>query len=199
MDLVSTDSTLFTMVILPILIFLARVVDVSIGTIRVIFIARGMKALAPLLGFVEVLVWIVAIGQIMQNLTAPIYYIAYAGGFAAGTFVGMQIEQRLALGIVSVRIITRQDATELINALREKNYGVTSVLGEGSTGPVSVIYTLVKRIRLGDLIDVIKHYNPNAFYIVEDIRFAQEGVFPPSKSKVKLWHGLHLPRMPLRK
>ncbi|MCB2212974.1 DUF2179 domain-containing protein [bacterium] len=199
MDLVSTDSTLFTMVILPLLIFLARVVDVSIGTVRLIFIARGMKLLAPILGFVEVLVWIVAIGQIMQNLTAPIYYIAYAGGFAAGTFVGMQIEQRLALGIVSLRIITRRDATELIDVLREKNYGVTNVLGEGSTGPVNVIYTLVKRIRLGELIELIKHYNPNAFYIVEDIRFAQEGVFPPSKSKVKLWHGLHLPRMPLRK
>ena len=188
------DSNLFAWVVLPLLIFVSRILDVSIGTLRVIFVARGMKYIAPFLGFFEVLIWLVAIGQIMQNLTAPIYYIAYAGGFAAGTFIGIWIEGKLAIGVVSLRIITRSGADELIGALRESHFGVTSIDAEGATGPVKIIYMLLWRQDLDKAISFVKHFNPNAFYSVEDIRFVREGVFAQRQSRLQLQVPNHIRR-----
>lgn len=168
-------------VIIPVLIVLARIGDVTLGTIRIISIGRGYKLVAPLLGFFEVFIWLLAIRQIMQNLTNIYYYIVYSGGFAAGTFVGMYIEEKLAIGILSIRIITRKDASELIAFLRSANYGVTSVDAQGATGRVHVIYTIVKRSDVDDIIQIIKRCNPKAFYLVEDVRFAREGIFPINK------------------
>lgn len=188
------DSNLFAFVILPLLIFCSRILDVGIGTLRVIFVARGMKYLAPVLGFFEVMIWLIAIGQIMQNLTAPIYYIAYAGGFSAGTFIGIWIEGKLAIGVVSLRVITRSDATELIGAFRESQFGVTSIDAEGATGPVKIIYMLLWRQDLEKAISFVKHYNPNAFYSVEDIRFVREGVFAQKQSRFQLQVPAHIRR-----
>lgn len=176
------DSAWFTLGLLPLMIFASRIMDVTMGTLRTIFVARGMRTIAPIIGFFEVLIWIVAISQIMENITSMIYYIAYAGGFATGTWIGMLVEEKLALGVVSLRVITHKDASELIEVLREKNYGVTSMDADGASGQVNVIYTLVARHNLGDIVRVIKSYNPNAFYMVEDVRFVREGVFPPKKS-----------------
>jgi uncharacterized protein YebE (UPF0316 family) len=169
---------MYTWVVLPLLIFLARICDVSIGTVRIIFVSRGKKLLAPLLGFFEILIWLLAIQQVMQNLTNIMCYIAYAGGFATGTFVGMVIEERLAIGIMVVRIITQQGAGELVNVLKEKDYGVTTVDAKGARGKVNIIYTVVNRCEVGDVINTIKEYNPKAFYTIEDVREAYKGVFP---------------------
>lgn len=176
---------IFKWVIIPLLIVFARIFDVSLGTIRIISIGRGYKFVAPLLGFFEVLIWLLAIRQIMQNLTNIFYYVVYSGGFAAGTFVGMYIEEKLAIGILSIRIITRKDASELIDFLKSANYGVTSVDAQGATGPVHVIYTIVKRSNVQDIIEIINRFNPKAFYLIEDIRSVREGVFPPEKSFCK--------------
>lgn len=163
---------------IPLFIFFARVADVSIGTVRVIFIARGMRFLAPLLGFFEVLIWLLAIGQIMQNLTNPVSYLAYAGGFAAGTFIGIYIENRLSLGIVILRIITQQDASALVDWLRTAHYGVTTIDAQGIKGPVKIIFTVLKRRDIPNVAAKIQEFNPHAFYSVEDVRFVSEGVFP---------------------
>jgi uncharacterized protein YebE (UPF0316 family) len=168
------QSNLFTWLILPILIFMARIVDVSIGTVRVISIARGMRGLAPLLGFFEVLVWILVIGQIMRNLTNPLCYLAYASGFATGNFVGMVIESKLALGSVLIRVITRMDATDLIQLLRLENYHVTVVDAEGRDGKVKILFMLVSRQDIPHVVEIIQLQNPNAFYSIEDVRFVQE-------------------------
>ena len=168
-------------VIIPLLIVLARIGDVSLGTMRIISIGRGYKFIAPLLGFFEILIWLLAIRQIMQNLTNIFYYVFYSGGFAAGTFVGMYIEGKLAIGILSIRIITRKDASELINFLRSVNYGVTSVVAQGATGQVNVIYIIVKRSDVQNVIEIINRFNPNAFYLIEDVRLASEGIFPVNK------------------
>ena len=168
-------------VIIPLLIVLARIGDVSLGTMRIISIGRGYKFIAPLLGFFEILIWLLAIRQIMQNLTNIFYYVFYSGGFAAGTFVGMYIEEKLAIGILSIRIITRKDASELINFLRSVNYGVTSVVAQGATGQVNVIYIIVKRSDVQNVIEIINRFNPNAFYLIEDVRLASEGIFPVNK------------------
>lgn len=172
---------IFKWVVIPLLIVLARIGDVSLGTIRIITISRGYKSIAPLLGFFEVLIWLLAIRQIMQNLTNIFYYIVYSGGFAAGTFVGMYIEEKLAMGILSIRIITRKDVSELINLLKSANYGVTSVDAQGATGPVHVIYTIVKRGDGQKVVGIINKFNPKAFYLVEDVRSAREGIFPVNK------------------
>jgi len=91
LDFLLMSSKLFAWVVLPVLIFIARVADVSLGTVRVIFITRGLKYFAPIVGFLEILIWLLAIGQIMRNLSHPICYIAYAGGFATGNYVGIWI------------------------------------------------------------------------------------------------------------
>ncbi len=174
----SINPVIVTWLILPVLIFSARILDVSLGTIRVIFIAKGMKFLAPLLGFFEILIWLVAIGQILQNLTHWVNYIAYAGGFAMGNYVGMIIENRLALGSVILRVITKQHSEELAQALIEKNYGVTNVNATGRYGPVQVMFMLLARHDVSDVVDIIHRYSPKAFYSIEDVRYVKEGVFP---------------------
>lgn len=175
----------FTWVVLPLLIFLARILDVTVGTLRIIFVARGNRLLAPILGFFEVFVWLLAIGQIMRNLDNVLCYIAYAGGFATGNFVGIWIEQKLALGKLMVRIITKRNADVLIANLRRKGFGVTSVDAEGSQGPVSVVFLVIKRIDLELVIQDIEIHNPNAFYTIEDTRFVRAGIFRRSRGYVE--------------
>ncbi|MGC9337691.1 MAG: DUF2179 domain-containing protein [Candidatus Cloacimonadia bacterium] len=169
---------MYTWVVLPLLIFLARVCDVSIGTVRIIFVARGKRLLAPLLGFFEILIWLLAIQQVMQNLTNILCYLAYAGGFAAGTFVGMVIEEHLAIGMVVIRIITQQSADELVSALKEQGCGVTIVDAKGARGKVKIIYSVINRRDIDEIVNIIKRYNPKAFYTIEDVREAYKGVFP---------------------
>lgn len=161
----------FNYIVIPILIALAKIIDVSLGTLRIILIAKGAKKLAPFLGFIEVLIWIVTIGQVMNNLTNPANYIAYAVGFAAGNYIGIIIEQKLAIGTVIIRIITKHDASELINYLQENDFGVTVVPADGSTGPVHIIFTVIKRSKIDQVVGIIKGYNPNAFYSIEDVRY----------------------------
>jgi uncharacterized protein YebE (UPF0316 family) len=169
---------ILTYVILPLLIFCARICDVSLGTIRVIFISKGIKYLAPIIGFFEVIIWLLAIGQIMSNLTNIVAYIAYGAGFASGTLIGMIIEEKISIGLTSVRIITKKDPTELINYLRSQNYGVTSIDGDGSTGRVKMVFTIIKRQDLQHVVGIIKQFNPNAFYSIEEVKSIAEGVFP---------------------
>jgi uncharacterized protein YebE (UPF0316 family) len=171
-------SGYFTFIIIPFLIFIARICDVSLGTIRVIFISKGIKYLAPIIGFFEVIIWLLAIGQVMNNLTNAVAYIAYGLGFATGTFIGMVIEEKLSIGLISVRIITKKDPAELIQYLRAQNYGVTSIDGEGATGRVKMVFTIIRRQDMGKVIGVIKQFHPTAFYSVEEIKSVTEGVFP---------------------
>jgi len=169
-----TNSEIYAWIVLPVLIFFARVCDVSLGTIRIIFISRGIKYLTPLIGFFEIMIWLMAIGQIIQNLTNVYYYIFFAAGFATGNFVGIIIEEKLSIGNVSVRIITRQDATKLVDALKKSDFGVTAIEAEGPKGKVKIIFTVVNRQNVQDAIKIVKQYNPRAFYSIEDIRYVSE-------------------------
>ena len=178
-DIILLNSGFYTWLILPLLIFLARVTDVSIGTIRLIFISRGLKYLAPVVGFFEILIWLLAIGQIMKNLSNPVCYIAYAGGFAMGNFVGMWIAEKLSLGVVLIRIVTKKDAAELVGDLKSADYGVTSVDGHGTTEQVKVVFTIVPRREVKKVVDLIKKFNPKAFYTIEEVGFVEKGVLPP--------------------
>ena len=172
------DSWTLTWIILPLLIFCARIFDVSIGTIRIVFVSRGQKLIAPLLGFFEILIWLLAIGKIMQNLTNVMAYVAYAGGFATGNFIGLWIEEKLAMGTVIIRVITRKDASSLAAELKSMGFGVTSIDAEGNEGPVNILYSVVKRSALITVIGLVEKYNPRAFYSIEDVRAVSEGIFP---------------------
>ncbi len=172
------DPEVYAWVILPLMVFGARVLDVSLGTLRIIFISRGRRKLAPLLGFFEVLIWIVVVSQVMQNLHSPLAFIAYAAGFATGNYVGMWIEDKLAIGTLIVRVIVPQDAAQLTTQLSAGGYGVTSVDARGSTGQVTLIYTVVKRKDLPDVMTIIQNTYPKAFTSVEEVRSTYEGIFP---------------------
>ena len=183
MDGALVTPDLFAYVILPIMIFCARIVDVTMGTIRVIFISKGIRYLAPVIGFFEVIIWLLAIGQVMNNLTNAVSYIAYGAGFAAGTYIGMYIEEKISLGLTSVRIITKRDPQELMKYLRSHNYGVTTVDGEGATGRVKMIFTIIRRQDLAHVVGIIQQFHPNAFYSVEEVKSVAEGVFPEKPSR----------------
>jgi len=159
-------------VFLPLFIFFARIIDVSIGTIRIMFISKGYKGKASILGFIEVLIWIVIVGQIFQNLDNWLNYVAFAGGFAAGNYIGIFIEERMKMGLQIFRIIINRDTDVLFEKLKESNFRATSVDGEGKFGPVKVIFTVAPRRRWQELADMITLYAPGSFYSVEDVRFS---------------------------
>jgi uncharacterized protein YebE (UPF0316 family) len=174
-------SEIFKFVLLPAIIFLARICDVTLDTLRIIYVSRGMKYTAPLIGFFEVLIWLTAISQIFSNMTNPVYYIAYAGGFAMGNFIGIIIEEKMAIGTVVIRIITQKDATKLIESLKEGGHGITHVDAQGAMGPVKIIFTIVKRKNIDRVLKLIRKYNPLAFFTIEDVRSARKGFIPMAK------------------
>jgi uncharacterized protein YebE (UPF0316 family) len=150
----------FDYLILPFCIFLARICDVSIGTMRI------------------VMIWIIAIGRIMQNLDNWVCYIFYAAGFATGNYIGMLIEERLAVGISQIQIMTSQDSEGLIDSLCVAGYGITHHLAEGgaSGNAVSIIYCIIKRTESEKVISLISKFNPEAFYAISDIRFVNKAL-----------------------
>jgi uncharacterized protein YebE (UPF0316 family) len=177
-------SPVFDLLILPLFIFLARICDVSLDTLRIIFISKGYKIVAPIIGFFEVLIWIVVITRIIQNIDNWLCYFAYAGGFATGNYIGMLLDEKLAIGYEMVRVITKKDAHELINALRKAGYGVTSVNAMGMQGEVGILYIVISRKKLNEVIGMIHEYNPNAFFTVENINFVNKKVFQYSRVEV---------------
>lgn len=172
------NSETFSLIIIPILIFIAKIADVTFGTVRIILVSRGRKFIASIFGFFEIIIWLFAIIQIMQHLTNIVYYLAYAFGFAAGTFVGILVEEKMAIGTVVIRIITKKDASELVEHFRTIGYGVTSFDGQGATGPVKLIYMTIERKDIEDIVEIIKEFNPKAFFSIEEVRMENAGIFP---------------------
>lgn len=169
---------LYGVLVLPILIFVSRVADVGLGTIRIIYLSRGMKWLAATLGFFEVLIWVLAMGQIFSNVDNLFYYIIYALGFATGNVVGILLEQKIATGLLSVQIITSENAEKLTNVLYQTNFGVTTVSAKGMKGKVRIIYSVIKRSSLNKLYDIVREHNPKAFVAIESVQTVSGGVFP---------------------
>jgi uncharacterized protein YebE (UPF0316 family) len=167
--------------VLPLLVFVAELVVVTLFTLRVIFIARGKKVLAPLVGFFEVTIWLYAIGQVMKNLDDPACFMGFAGGFTLGNIMGMLTERWLALGTVVVRTITHKNAGELIRGLQSQHFGVTSMDAEGAMGPVKVVFTIVRRKELEGVLNVVRRFDPDAFYSVDELQETGPGIFPERK------------------
>lgn len=174
----------FNWIILPLLIFLSRLADVSLATLRHIFISKGFKTIVPVLGFFEVLIWLVAIRQVFSSVNNIACYIAWAGGFSAGTFVGMYIEEKLALGLQIIRIITTGDIEELVQSFKQYQQGLTVIDGEGVMGPVKVVFTVVKRTNKPQIISLIHQHAPEAFYSVEEVKNSSNGFFRNESTSV---------------
>lgn len=170
------DTNLFNYVILPLLIFCARITDVTFGTFRIVMVAKGQKYIAPILGFFEVTIWIIVISKIMQSMDNWVCIIAYASGFATGNFIGLLIEDKIAMGIVKIQIITVKTATDLIKDLVESGYGITHHEANGANGSVSIIYSIINRKEVSKIVELIGKHNPNAFYSIEDVKFVNRGV-----------------------
>lgn len=181
MDAAFFNSEIFKFVLLPLIIFSTRICDVTLDTLRIIYVSRGIKILAASIGFFEVLIWLFAITQIFKNLSNPFCYIAYAGGFGMGNFVGILIEERMAIGTVFIRIITHKSAVELIELLKNDSYGVTHMDAHGSQGPVKIIFTIVKRKKIEHVLEIIRSCNPQAFFTIEDVRSVRKGALPVAK------------------
>lgn len=189
----------FAYIVLPVLIFLARIIDVSLGTIRILFIARGVQTLAAVLGFFEVFIWLVVISGIMKNLSSPFYFVFYAAGFATGNYIGIAIERHLYIGKVALRVITSENADALVSFFRAKGLGITVVDGMGAQGPVKVLFSIIARKDLQETVDEVTRFNPRAFYSIEDVKKVSEGTFPLSPKRKSAKRGGGLSFFPLRK
>jgi uncharacterized protein YebE (UPF0316 family) len=159
----------------PLVIFLLRIVDVSLATLRMLMVMRGKKFAAPLIGFFEVLVWILAVGNAIRFISSPLHLFGYAAGFATGTLVGLWIEEKMAFGMSTVRIMSRHGGVELAEALRDHGFGVTEFAGQGREGVVEVVYVALKRRDLPTVFREVGIWDPEAFVTVEEPRSIHRG------------------------
>lgn len=175
------SSNVFSFVILPSLIFFARICDVSLNTIRIIYVLGGRKMTATILGFIESLIWLLAISQIFENLSNWICYVAYPGGFAMGIYVGMVIEEKIAYGKVIIRIITSHDIDDLKTYLQQNNFRFSVIHSFGSKGEENIVFTVIDREKLNSLISSLRSILPTAFYTVERVNQASDDAIMSSE------------------
>lgn len=159
----------------PLVIFGLRIVDVSLATTRMLLAVRGQRVLVPLIGFFEVMVWLFAAGTAIQYLDSPLHVVGYAGGFATGTVVGLWVEEKLALGLATVRIISEHGGVEAADALREAGFGVTEFAGQGRHGTVEVVYTVSRRADVKRIVRLVDQWAPDSFITVEEPRAIHRG------------------------
>ncbi|MEX2570350.1 MAG: DUF2179 domain-containing protein [Gemmatimonadota bacterium] len=159
----------------PLVIFFLRIIDVSLATLRMLLAVRGVKSVAPIIGFFEVLVWILAVGTVIQHLDSPLHLIGYAGGFAIGTYVGLLVEERMAFGMATIRVVSRYGGVELAEALRERGFGVTEFAGQGKEGKVEVVDAVLRRRDLPAVMREVDFWDPEAFVTVQEPRTIRRG------------------------
>lgn len=173
--------------LLPVLIFVGRVFDVTLGTLRIIFVSKGEKLKAPIIGFFEVFIWVVVISQILSRANDMVAYLSYAGGYAAGNYVGILIEKRVAFGIILCRVYTNKPGLKLVNLLSLKGFGATMVHGTGSVNEVDIIETIFDRKKLKHVSNIILEFDKDAFYVIEDVRTRSQGIFAKKSNLFKRW------------
>ncbi|MDR2816684.1 MAG: DUF5698 domain-containing protein [Proteiniphilum sp.] len=173
--------------LLPFIIFFGRIIDVTLGTLRIIFVSKGAKNIAPVIGFVEVFIWIVIISQILSRANDIVSYLSYAAGYATGNYVGILIENRIAYGILLCRIYTQKNGKELVQILNKLNIGATMTHGTGSTNEVDIIETVVDRKEMKTLARLLAEFDSNIFYVVEDVRTKKNGIFPKRRTILSRW------------
>lgn len=157
------------------LIFCLRLTDVTLGTLRILMTVRGRKPMAALIGFIEVTIFILAISRVVRNVGNVWNVLGYSGGFAAGTLVGMTIEEHLALGWTVVRVISTDLSKRIADALRQAGYGVTEMSGQGMRGSVEIYEIVVRRADMPKVLQMIDKVDEKAFITVEESRRVYRG------------------------
>jgi uncharacterized protein YebE (UPF0316 family) len=163
-------ETLFAGPYGPLVIFGLRIVDVSLATVRILLAVRGHKLVVPFIGFVEVLIWVYAAGNAIRYLGSGWHVLGYAAGFSTGSLVGLWIEQRLAIGYATIRVVSRSVGVEMADGLRAAGFGVTEFAARGRDGPVEVVYSVCKRRDIARVIAEVERWDPQAFITVEEPR-----------------------------
>jgi uncharacterized protein YebE (UPF0316 family) len=176
-----SDQEIYQYIVLPAIIFFAHICDVSLGTMRIVFVSKGKKNIAPFLGFFELLIWIIVISEILKQADSIVCYIAYAGGYAAGNFIGMNIEERIALGSQLIQVFSSKDIAPLRTCLNEAGFGTTVVEGDGSAGKTNILYTVINRKTFAKAEKILKEFDPLIFYVIEDVKLVKSGIFPQAK------------------
>ncbi len=157
--------------LLGLLVFLARAVDVSLGTMRTIFMVQGRSRLAFLLGFCEIVVWLAVVTTVVQNVRAtPLLGVFFALGFATGNVVGIAVERKLALGTLALKVFTRTAGESLAARLRRDGLRVTAFEGRGMRGPVTELYIVCRRRSVREILEIVRAEDPDAFYVTETAR-----------------------------
>ena len=159
----------------PLLICSLRLVDVSLATLRMLLAVRGQRRIAAGIGLVEVTIWVLAVGQVMQYLHSPAHVLGYAAGFALGTMLGSWIEEQIAFGHAAVRVISEQEGGEIARTLRGEGFGVTEFAGQGRNGAVGVVYAVTRRRELPMVMRQVRRCDPHAFVMVEEPKTIQRG------------------------
>jgi len=160
---------LYAYLILPLLIFSARVFDQSLGIIRIILATKGLTLPAFIFGFFESFVWLLAIGRIMTKIDNLFYYFVFAAGFASGNVFGIFIEKKLSIGFVVIRVIFQKDSEKSIDKLKNYGFRLTLVDAFGMEQPVKMIFSTLKRNQIKLFLNTLKENNPTAFYTIEDV------------------------------
>lgn len=165
-------------------IFFARVVDVTMATVRTLMVMQSRKLQAAIIGFFEVIIYITALGKVVDSLDNPISLLAYGLGFACGTYVGIIVENKIALGNLAAQIILKTaDNKELIDVLREKKFGVTIIEGHGIQGPREILNIALNRKDLEKLKELVYKFDDKAFITVNSINPISGGFFHSVKKK----------------
>lgn len=172
-------------VLLPALIFLARVADVTVATVKLMFVVNNARKAAAILGFFESLITIVALARIMQDASNLPAYVMYAGGFATGTYVGMWIEEKLAYGNVLVRIIGKHIPDELLSYLTENQYRYSMVDANDQGGNTLILFTVCKRSRLSEFLEILENIAPKALYTIEGVKKVSNEFLPETERAAK--------------
>ena len=172
---------------LPIIIFFGRIFDVSLGTLRIIFVSKGERLKAPIIGFFEILIWVVIISQVFSRANDWITYLSYAAGYAAGNYVGILIEKRIAFGVILCRVYTNKSGSKLLKLFTLNGFGATMTHGTGSVNEVDIVETILERKHLKRVSKIVLEFDKDAFYVIEDIRTRSRGVFPKSQNLLRRW------------
>lgn len=163
------NDLIFTL--LPVIIFFARILDVSIGTLRIVFLSKGLKKWVPVLGFLEVLIWILVVGKLMgAEGIGLIHYVSYALGFATGNYVGILIEEKISMGDFIVRIFMKDRIEKFREELNKRGIQYTLVKGEGEKGEMKIFFLIIERKKAKALLKFLKEFDKNIFYSVEEVK-----------------------------
>ena len=164
--------------LLYIIIFCAKIIEVSISTVRLVFINKGERVKGAILGFAEIMIWLIVVSSVLNNISEdPMKMFVYAAAFSLGNYVGVTIESKIAVGLASIQVVVGQKSGEVLaDALREQGYGVTIIDGKGKSESIkNLLFIQLKRKKIPEAVKLIKQHNPEAYITVNDIKSMMGG------------------------